>query len=315
MTPARGVAKAASKAAPATMTVRQLNRAFLARQMLLARERRPAVDAIRALMALQAQVPRPPFIGLWTRLTDFDAEELRSALRKRQVVRVTAMRVTLHLMATDDYLAHRGTLQPMLARGAAAILRSRMTDGDVARFNAIGRDFFGKTPATFDTLRNFLTASDPKGDVRATAYGVRCHVPLVQVPTDAVWAYPASADFLLADTYLKRKVVLKAGSLEEIVRRYLAAFGPATPADAQAWSGMQGLRETFEALRPSLVVVRDERRRELFDLPDAPRPTDEIAAPVRFLPEFDNTMLGHDDRTRVVSDEHRRRLATKNLQV
>ncbi len=313
MTPARGASKAVSKAP--TLTVRQLNRALLARQMLLVRERRPAVDAIRALMGMQAQVPRPPFIGLWTRLADFDAHELRSLLQKRQVVRVTALRGTLHLMATDDYLSHRGTLQPMLTGGAFAILRSRITSDDIVTFDAIGRDFFGKVPATFDALRDYLTTSHPKGDVRAMAYGIRLHVPLVQVPCDSTWAYPASADFVLADTFLKRKVAMKEGSLESFVRRYLAAFGPATPADAQTWSGMQGLRDTFEALRPSLVVMRDERGRELFDLPDAPRPGDDVAAPVRFVPEYDNLILGHADRTRVVSDEHRRRLVTKNLQV
>lgn len=236
-------------------------------------------------------------------------------MRARQVVRVTSFRATLHLMATDDYLAYRGTLQPMLTRGAASTLRGRISPEDLARYERIGREFFATTPATFDALRDALSARMPERDIRAIAYAIRCHVPLVQVPTDDRWCYPAAADFLLADTYLKRKVRLTAGSLEDLVRRYLAAFGPATPADAQAWSGLQGLRQTFEALRPSLATFQDERGRELFDLPDAPRPPGETPAPVRFIPEYDNLVLGHDDRSRVVSDQHRGRLVTKNLQV
>lgn len=266
-------------------------------------------------MGLQAQVPRPPFIGLWSRLRDFERDELRRLLHTRQVVRATTMRGTLHLMATDDYLAHRGTLQAMLSRGVAAILRGRSTPPDEARFAKVGREFFGKTPATFDALRNFLAAEDRQSDVRGTAYGIRCHVPLVQVPTDAPWCYAASAEFLLADTYLKRKVPMTPGSLKSLVRRYLAAVGPATPADAQSWSGLQGLRDIFEALRPSLVAFRDERGRELFDVSDAPLPSGDVVAPVRYVPEYDNLVLGHDDRSRIVSDKHRHRLVTKNLQV
>ena len=297
------------------LTTRALNRALLARQMLLARETLTALEAIERLVAMQAQVARPPFVGLWTRLSDFERAELADVLHARTVVRVTALRGTLHMMTTADYVALRGALQPMLTRGTLAILRGRATSLDIEALTAEARKFFGKSPATFDALRHHLEVKFPKQDERAMAYAIRTHLPLVQVPTDAPWAFPASADFAVADGWLSRKVPTTATSAEALVLRYLAAFGPATPTDAQAWSGMAGLRETFEALRPQLVTFRDTRKRELFDLPNAPRPEADAPAPVRFVPDFDNIVLSHDDRTRIVADEHRPRVTLKNLQV
>jgi hypothetical protein len=285
------------------------------RQMLLERENATAIDAIGRLIGLQAQVPRPPFIGLWTRVRGFTRTELTDALRGRTAVRVTSMRGTLHVMTTADYVAMRGALQPMLSRGTQSILRGRGAELDMAALDTEGRNFFGKGAATFDALRDYLKTKHPGADERAMAYAIRTHVPLVQVPTDAVWAFPAAADFTLADGWLSTKVSTAATSAEVLVRRYLAAFGPATPADAQAWSGMGGLRDTFEKLRPTLVTFRDERKRELFDLPDAPRPDEDTVAPVRFIPDFDNLVLSHDDRTRIMAEAHRSRVTLKNLQV
>jgi hypothetical protein len=147
------------------------------------------------------------------------------------------------------------------------------------------------------------------------AYAIRMHVPLVQVPTDAPWGFPASADFALADGWLDRNVPTDEAPPHDLVLRYLAAFGPATPADAQAWSGLQGLRDVFEELRPRLRTFRDERKRELFDLPGAPRPAEDVPAPVRFLPEFDNVLLAHADRSRIIDDRYRPKVTTKNLLV
>ena len=298
-----------------TLSTRALNRALLARQMLLEREQTTATAAVERLVGMQAQLARPPFVGLWTRLHDFQRTELGEALRKRKVVRVTSFRGTLHLMTAGDYLALRGALQPMLTGGMQAILRDRAAALDIAALEAEARKFFGKTPATFDTLRAHLKAKFPKADERAMAYAIRMHLPLVQVPTDATWAFPAAADFALADAWMSKSVSTVATSAETVVLRYLAAFGPATPADAQAWSGLGGLREVFESLRPSLVTFRDERKRELFDLPDAPRPDPDTPAPPRFVPDFDNLVLSHDDRSRIMAAEHRSRVTTKNLQV
>ncbi|MEA2559901.1 MAG: hypothetical protein QOH06_1405 [Acidobacteriota bacterium] len=298
-----------------TLTTRQLNRATLARQMLLSREPIAATAAVERLVGLQAQLARPPFVGLWTRLESFQRDDLVQPLRKRQIIRATAMRGTLHLMSAADYVALRGALQPMLTKGMQAILRERAQDLGMDALQAEARAFFGGKPATFDALRNHLKAKNPTADERAMAYAIRMHLPLVQVPTDDAWGFPAAADFALADDWLGKKVPTEEAPAHTLVRRYLAAFGPATPRDAQVWSGLQSLRGAFEELRPELVTFRDERKRELFDLPEAPRPDEETPAPVRFLPEFDNLVLAHDDRTRVIADEHRPKVTLKNLQV
>lgn len=301
---------------PQTLTNRQLNRALLARQMLLAREKTSALEAVERLAGLQAQIARPPFVGLWTRLEGFRRGDLLGLLHERQVARFTAMRGTLHLMTAADTVDLRGALQPMLSKGAQSILGDRTRSFDLGVLLEEGRAFFAGAPATFDALRKHLKARYPEGDERAMAYTIRTHLPLVQVPTeDDPWGFPASADFALAETWLETEISTEPAPAHSLVRRYLAAFGPATPGDAQAWSGLSGLREVFEALRPTLVTFRDARKRELFDLPDAPRPPEDTPAPVRFLPEFDNLVLSHDDRTRVMAGEHRSKVVLKNLQV
>lgn len=297
------------------LSLRAINRATLARQMLLAREKTTAVDAIARLIGLQAQVARPPFVGLWTRLTGFTSPDLLGPIHQRQVVRVTAMRATLHLMTASDYLLLRGALQPALTRGFLAIAKGRKATIDLERLGALGRAFFARKTVPFVELRDDIKRKFPKEDERALAYAIRCSVPLVQVPDDSPWGFPAQAGFTLADSWLGREVPAKDAPAHALVRRYLAAFGPATPADAQAWSALQGLREVFEEMRPELVTFLDERERELFDLPGAPRPDADTPAPVRFLPEFDNLVLAHDDRTRVIAAEHRPLITTKNLQV
>lgn len=128
------------------------------------------------------------------------------------------------------------------------------------------------------------------------------------------WGFPANAAFDSAESWLG-KTIDPALALPGLVRRYLAAFGPATIKDAQRWSGIANLTAAFETLRPELVTFRDDKRRELFDLPDAPRPGEDVDAPVRLIADYDNLVLGHDDRRRIVADEHRPLLATKNLQI
>lgn len=283
--------------------------------MLLARGRTNVLDAVARLVGLQAQAPGPPFVGLWTRLERVSRDDLLHLLSTRRLVRVTAMRGTLHLMTADDYIGLRGALQPALTRGLQSILRDRAKALDFSALDEVARAFFAKAPGTFDGLRTALKQQYPKGDERAMAYAIRISLPLVQVPTDARWGFPASPDFALADAWLGKKVRTTDAPARVLVRRFLAGFGPATPADAQVWSGSPALRETFESLRPTLVTFRDLKKRELFDLPDAPRPMADSPAPVRFLPEFDNLVLSHADRTRVVADEHRPRIVSKNLQV
>jgi hypothetical protein len=296
------------------LTVKALNRATLARQMLLARENEAALKAIERLAGLQAQVPRPPFVGLWTRLQRFAPADLTRLVHDRKVVRATMMRATLHLVSTRDYLALRPALQPMLSAGMHAVLKDRVRGLDLDALAAAARACLDERPRTFDEIRGVLAASWPKADERAMGYAVRTHLPLVQVPTETLWGWPGVASFAAAETWIG-KAVDGPPDARALVRRYLAAFGPATVADAQAWAALRGLKETFEALRPKLRVFRDEKGRELFDLPQAPRPPADTPAPVRFLPEFDNLLLAHADRTRVIRDADRPKVVTANLRV
>ncbi|HEY8206978.1 MAG TPA: winged helix DNA-binding domain-containing protein [Myxococcaceae bacterium] len=297
-----------------TLSRRALNRATLARQMLLERARTTVVEAVEALAGLQAQAPRPPFIGLWTRLEKLDAQDVLEALEKRQLVRATAMRGTLHLLSAKDSRQLRASLQPALTWGMKSILRERAEALDLDALQQAARELFTERPRTFDDAREALVRRFPKGDERAMGFAVRNVVPLVQVPQGAPWGFPAAADFALADLWLKGAHSKDASPLP-LARRYLAAFGPASHQDFQTWSALPAAREAFEALRGELQPFRDERGRALFDLPDAPRPDEDVPAPPRFLPEFDNLVLSHADRTRVIADEHRGRVVTKNLQV
>lgn len=294
------------------LTLRQLNRATLARQMLLAREKASAVMAVERLCGLQAQEAKPPFVGLWTRVEGFRRQELHQALHERDVVRATLMRGTLHLASARDYAGLRMTLQPVLTQGMRA-LGPRAEGLELEQLLPVARALLEEQPRTFDELRTALRDAFPHVNDRALGFAVRMHLPLVMVPTSDRWAFPSVADFALAETWLGEP--LAGAAPQVLVLRYLAAFGPATAADVQMWSGLQGVREVLAGLRPQLRVFKDERGRDLFDLVGAPRPDEDVAAPPRFLPDFDNLVLAHADRTRVLPDQHRGAVVTKNLRV
>ncbi len=224
------------------------------------------------------------------------------------------MRATLHMVAAADYAAFRAVLQPVMER-AVRVLGERAKGLEPELVLPAARALLLEQPRGFNELRRLLHEQFPTANDRGLGYLVRTHLPLVMVPTDARWGFPSVADFALADEWLGGPLP-EDGTPEQLVVRYLAAFGPASAADAQTWSGLQGLAPVFDALRPHLLVFKGESgRRELFDLPDAPRPAEDVAAPARFLPEFDNLVLAHADRRRLVADEHRAALVTKNLRV
>jgi hypothetical protein len=294
-----------------TLTLRELNRATLARQLLLDRAELGPVAAVARLAGVQAQEPRPPFVGLWTRLAGFRREDLLGALHDRSVVRATMMRGTLHLVTADDYVAWREPAGEVLEAGLR-VLGTRAEGLDVAALLATARDVLAEGPLTFTQLRPLLHAAFPAVDERALGFTVRMYLPLVMVPTEHRWGFAAAAAFTPADGWLGRSPGGDGGTAAMMLR-YLAAFGPASVADAQAWSGLKGLKPVVEGL--DLVRFTDERGRTLYDLPDAPRPDADTPAPARFLPDFDNLVLAHDDRTRVIADEHRGLVATKNLRI
>jgi hypothetical protein len=298
--------------APTVLTDRQLNRATLARQLLLARHAMPVVKAIEQVLALQAQVPRPPHVGLWSRLTAFKREHLFVPLHSRALVRATTMRGTIHIMTAKDFLAFRGALQPQLTAGWKTVA-GKAPVPPIDTLLAAGRACLGRESRTFNQIRAELVKQFPKAHDRVMGYAVRTHVPLVQVPTrDDDWGFPADAEFALADGWLKTPVGEGAGPAA-LILRYLAAFGPATSADIQAWTGLRGVAGLIAPIRSKLVTFTDQRGRELFDLPKAPRPDPDTEAPVRFLPEYDSVMIAHADRSRIVDDKFRKVLITRNL--
>ena len=296
------------------MSLRALNRALLARQLLLERKPATPLRVVEALAGMQAQLARPPYVGMWSRVPAFRRETLTAAITKRQIVRATLMRGTIHLVSARDFVAFRATLQPMLSAGMKSVLRDKAKGLDIDAVVAAARELFHAGSRTFDTLRGELATRFPGVDERALGYAVRTHLPLVMVPDGGAWGFPGNADFADAETWLGKLTGVKQHAATLIVR-YLAAFGPATVADAQEWSGMSGLAEVFDALRAQLVVFHDDRKRELFDVPRAPRPAESVEAPVRFLPDYDNVLLAHADRRRIIAEPHRKAIATANLRV
>jgi len=297
------------------LSTRALGRATLARQLLLARHELTVPEAIGRLAGMQAQEPGPPYLGLWSRLEGFDEAELAEAIENRQVVRATVMRGTLHLLPSKDFVRLRSALAPAVGEGMLRVLGKRAEDLDVAELVEQGRSLFDDADAlTARQLRDALAERHPEADVRALAAVVRTQIPLVRVPDGGRWGFTPKAPFTDAERWLGQPL-RKSADRKELVRRYLGAFGPATARDAEAWAGVGGLGEVFEGLRSELEAFRDEQGRELLDLPEAPRPSEDTEAPVRLLGEFDNLVLAHADRTRVIANRHRGGLTSKNLRV
>ncbi|HEU5419771.1 MAG TPA: winged helix DNA-binding domain-containing protein [Streptosporangiaceae bacterium] len=299
------------------LTQRALNRALLHRQLLLSRvpaaaDRHDQVLAtVEHLAGLQAQAPFPPYYGLWSRLDGFRPADLAELLTTRQVVRIALMRGTIHLVSARDCLLLRPLVQPGLDQYLGVILGGRLGEMDLARLAAAGRALAQERPCTFSELGTHLAEHWPGQTPSQLARAVRVLVPLVQVPPRGVWGASGQARHAPAEAWLGQPLE-QAPAPEILVRRYLAAFGPATVADLQRWSGRGRLREIVARLRPGLRQFRDERGRELLDLPDAPRPDPDTPAPVRLVAEFDNLLLAHADRTRIISEPHRRRFMTVN---
>jgi DNA glycosylase AlkZ-like len=286
---------------------RALNRATLERQLLLRRATLSPLDAVEHLIGLQAQVPLNPYTALWSRLEEFRPEALAELLEQRQVVRIAVMRATIHLVTADDCLLLRPLMQPVLD---AELARYRDLRGvDVDAVLAFARELVAERPRSGGELRAALAERLPRHDAADLAYACRNLLAFVQVPPRGVWGQASQVSSTTAEAWLGRPLVSRP-SIDDVVLRYLGAFGPATVADVSTWSRLTGLREVLERLRPRLRTFRDERGRELFDLPDGPRPDPDTPAPVRFLPEYDNVLLSHADRSRFIARDDRTRLGS-----
>jgi hypothetical protein len=297
-------------ASPDTLTARALNRALLARQWLLEPRAASALEAIEQLVGLQAQDVKAPYFQLWARLADCDPRELSALLESRAAVRIVLMRGTIHLVSARDALLLRPLVNPVIDRATDA--NWSVPGVDRTTLAAAGRELVDAEPRTFAQLGALLGERFPDADTHALAQQIRALVPLVQVPPRGLWGRSGAAAHTSIEAWLEG-VAAPEPSLGDLIRRYLGAFGPASVQDMQKWSGLSRLRPAFEDARNELVSFSDAvTGRELFDLPDAPRPPADTPVAPRLVGPFDNLILSHADVTRVLPAGHRRRVMTQN---
>ncbi|TXS07332.1 winged helix DNA-binding domain-containing protein [Streptomyces sp. col6] len=277
-------AKKKTSTAPApvpVLTPRALGRATLERQHLLRRTAMSARDAVTHLVGLQAQNTKPPYYQLLARLQGFRPAELSALMESREVVRIPSLRSTIHTHTAEDALTLRPLMQPALDR-ELTMFRKRLQGVDLERVRELSRAYVEEAPRAPKEIRALLLTEWPEADPLALTIAARCLLPLVQVTPRGLWGESGGVALTTVERWLGRTEE-EAPDIEAAALRYLGAFGPASVKDMQTWAGLTRLKEVFERLRPRLVTFRDEHGTELFD-----------------LPEFDNVLLGHADRTRVI---------------
>jgi hypothetical protein len=292
------------------ISLRALNRTLLDRQFLLERVSLSTLSVVKRLVALQAQEPNWPYVGLWARVANFRVDELMWLLISRQVVRGAGLRRTQHLMASADVRWLRPTIQPVLDRGAQSrYITSETTGLDLDELIAVGVTVLGRNTLSRRELARRLKEKWPERNGRVLAAALELRVPLVHSPGTSAWGgwgSPSRVEVARAETVIGE--LSDSAQPEMLIRRYLGAFGPATAMDFQSWSGLTRMEKVFEGMGPGLRVYRTEEGVELFDLPEAKLADGDLPAPVRFLPGYDNVLLGHAIRTRIVGDEDRKQV-------
>ncbi len=291
---------------------RALNRTLLARQFLDERVPLAPLAAIEHLVAMQGQFPNSPYLGLRTRLAPFAHENLAKLLRDGAVVRSLTLRRTVHVSSGKDYSWLRPAVQPVVATALKSSYYASEIDGlDLDELTRVGRELLAGSTLTRKEFGRLLAERFPGRHGGRLADTVEVTAALTHTAQNAAWGgwrHPSNVAVTLAEE--QTGVPLSEGrDLKTLIRRYLAAFGPASVMDVQAWSGLTKLREVTDAMRGDLRVLKGENGTELLDLPDAALAEADRPVPVRFLPAFDNALLGHRDRTRVISDEDRKRYA------
>jgi hypothetical protein len=295
------------------LSLRELNRALLARQLLLERRPLPVAKAIERVAALQAQWPPAPYIALWSRVEGFRREHLLRAIERKRVVKATLMRATLHHVSAADYLAYAGLFHAARRKAVERDVARVGVDGDFARLTRRLVAQVADEPRTRPELIRLLDL--PRLDATDRASWLTWHLlsaraKLVHGPSSSVWRRnTGGGTFATAAGWLGAEAGADSAHL---VRRYLAAFGPATRSDVLRWTGLPApvLEPAFTALR--LRRFRDDKGRGLLDLPRAPLPPAGTPSPPRFLPMWDSALLAHDDRTRLLPEEHRKTVIKPN---
>jgi hypothetical protein len=278
------------------LTLQELNRSLLARQGLLERTATPALEMVERLVGMQAQVPNNPYIALWSRIADFDPMELSGHVARREALRAGLMRATVHLVSARDLLAIETLTRPIVAKTFGYFAKG-MHGVPVEPVVAAAHELLRERPRTRKQLADALATQFPQADPESLGAAATVHLPLVQIEPRGEWGASMQTTWALTEQHVGP---LAPVPVDELMLRYLRAFGPATVGDARTWSRLTGLRPVFERLRPQLRTFRDERGRELFDVPDGLFADPDTPAPPRFLPEYDNLLLSHEDRSRVV---------------
>ncbi|KKZ73282.1 winged helix DNA-binding domain-containing protein [Streptomyces showdoensis] len=306
----------ASNTTSPVLSTRALNRATLDRQLLLRPAPLGAEQAVHHLVGLQAQNTKPPYYALAARLDGFRPEELSGLMESRAVARIVSLRSTVHTHTARDAVVLRRLVQAGAIDRELRMFRKGLDGVDLDRLTALATAYVEERPRTPKDLRAHLLEVWPDADPLALTIAARCLLLMVQVTPRGLWRKSGQVALTTVRAWFGEGGAVDAAvddsTVDETVLRYLGAFGPASVQDMQTWCGLTRLRTAFERLRPRLLVFRDEHGTELFDLPDAPRPDEDTPAPPRFLPEFDNLLLSHADRTRVVPAEHRGRTWTGN---
>jgi hypothetical protein len=266
--------------------------------MLLERADLTAAQAMETLVGMQAQNPHDPYYGLWSRLVGFDPEELSGMLERGEALRGALMRATLHLSTTTDFLFLRSHLQETMAAVLGSTSFARDTAGlDRSALLECGRALLEERPMARAELGKALEERWPGVAGSSMAQVVTYLLPVIQVPPRGLWGRTGKAAWTTIETWVGRGLPPRT-DIERIVTRYLAVFGPASVSDLRVWSRLNGLRPVVDGMRDRLRLVHAENGAELLDLPEIPAIDEDTAAPPRFLPEYDNVLLGHADRSR-----------------
>jgi len=287
-----------------TISARTLNRTTLQRQLLLERAPLDALSAVHRLVGLQAQVPANSYPALWSRLEGFTAVDLGALLVERQVVRIASIRGTIHLLTADDCLGFWPLFRPVFDRELAAHpeVGPGLAGVDLEPILAWARALLATEPLSLPALRTALAEGFPIHDAAALAYACRNRLALVQVPPRGILGRSHQVTVTTAEAWLGRPLTT-APSVDDLVLRYLRAFGPATAADVATWSRLTGIAAVLDRIRGQLRERQDENGRTLWDVADGELADPETPAPVRLLPEYDNVLLSHTDRSRFAAAE------------